>query len=78
MQQARDKKGHVVIPQPVVALATSAGIRREDDKTFRDFLDKEFDKYYKDGETQKFYEEFLAFRNIDVKKAPPIIKEQWK
>ena len=78
MQQARVKKGEVVIPQPVVALATSAGIRREDDKTFRDFLDKEFDKYYKSGETQKFYEEFLAFRNIDVKKAPPIIKEQWK
>ena len=78
MQQARVKKGQVVIPQPVVALATSAGIRREDDKTFRDFLDKEFDKYYKSGETQKFYEEFLTFRNIDVTKAPPIIKEQWK
>lgn len=78
MQQARVKKGQVVIPQPVVALATSAGIRREDDKTFRDFLDKEFDKYYKDGETQKFYEEFLTARNIDVKKAPPIVKEQWK
>ncbi len=78
MQQARVKKGSVVIPQPVVALATSAGIRREDDKSFRDFLDKEFDKYYKSGETQKFYEEFLAFRNIDAKKAPPIIKEQWK
>src|SRR6266851_4222681 len=77
MQQARVKKGSVVIPQPVVALATSAGIRREDDKTFRDFLDKEFDKYYKSGETQKFYEEFLAFRNVDAKKAPPIIKEQW-
>jgi len=78
MQQARVKKGSVVIPQPVVALATSAGIRREDDKTFRDFLDKEFDKYYKSGETQRFYEEFLAFRSIDAKKAPPIIKEQWK
>jgi polar amino acid transport system substrate-binding protein len=78
MQQARVKKGQVVIPQPAVALATSAGIRREDDKTFRDFLDKEFDKYYKSGDTQKFYEEFLAFRNVDVKKAPPIVKEQWK
>ena len=78
MQQARVKKGQVVIPQPAVALATSAGIRREDDKTFRDFLDKEFDKYYKSGDTQKFYEEFLAFRNVDVKNAPPIIKEQWK
>jgi polar amino acid transport system substrate-binding protein len=77
MQQARVKKGAVVIPQPVVALATSAGIRREDDKTFRDFLDKEFDKYYKSGDTQKFYEEFLVSRGIDAKKAPSIIKEQW-
>lgn len=78
MQQARVKKGEVVIPQPVVALATSAGIRREDDKRFRDFLSKEFDKYYKDGTTQKVYEQFLASRHIDPKKAPPIIKEQWK
>ena len=77
MQQARVKKGSVVIPEPVVALSTSAGIRREDDKSFRDFLGKEFDKYYKSGETQKFYEEFLASRGVDAKKAPPIVKEQW-
>jgi polar amino acid transport system substrate-binding protein len=77
MQQARVKKGSVVIPQPVVALSTSAGIRREDDKTFRDFLGNAFDKYYKSGETQKFYEDFLASRGVDPKKAPPIIKEQW-
>jgi polar amino acid transport system substrate-binding protein len=77
MQQARVRKGSVVIPQPVVALSTSAGIRREDDKAFRDFLGKEFDKYYKSGETQKFYEEFLAARGVDAKKAPPIVKEQW-
>ena len=78
MQQARVKKGAVVIPQPVIALPTSAGVRRESDKAFRDFLDREFDKYYKDGETQKFYEAFLKYRNIDPSKAPPIIKEQWK
>ena len=77
MQQARVKKGKVVIPEPVVALPTSAGIRREDDKSFRDFLSVEFDKYYKSGQTQKFYEEFLVSRNIDPGKAPPIIKEQW-
>ena len=39
---------------------------------------EKFDKYYKSGETQKFYEEFLAFRNIDVKKAPPIISTRHK
>jgi polar amino acid transport system substrate-binding protein len=77
MQQARVKKGQIFIPEPVVALATSAGIRREDDKQFRDFLSAEFDKYYKSGETQKFYEEFLKSRNIDPAKAPPILKEKW-
>jgi polar amino acid transport system substrate-binding protein len=77
MQQARVKKGTVVIPEPVVALPTSAGVRREDDKTFRDFLNVEFDKYYKNGQTQKFYEEFLVSRGIDPKIAPPIVKEQW-
>jgi polar amino acid transport system substrate-binding protein len=77
MQQARVRKGAVVIPQPVVALSTSAGIRREDDKRFRDFLGQEFDKYYKSGETQKFYEQFLASRGVDAHKAPPIVKEQW-
>ena len=78
MQQARVKKGEVVIPQPVVALPTSAGVRRESDKSFVEFLDQEFAKYYKDGETQKFYEDFLKSRHIDPAKAPPIIKEQWK
>ena len=77
MQQARVKKGRVVIPEPVVALATSGGVRREDDKSFRDFLSAEFDKYYKSGDTQKFYEEFLKSRNIDPAKAPPIVKERW-
>jgi len=76
MQQARVKKGTVVIPEPVVALPTSAGVRREDDKTFRDFLNVEFDKYYKNGDTQKFYEEFLVSRGIDPSKAPPIVKEK--
>ena len=52
--------------------------RPEKARLVRDFLDKEFAKYYQSGATQKFYEEFLAFRNIDSKKAPPIIKEQWK
>ena len=77
MQQARVKKGTVVIPEPVVALPTSAGVRQETDKTFRDFLNVEFDKYYKNGQVQKFYEEFLVSRGIDPAKAPPIVKEQW-
>lgn len=77
MQQARVRKGKVVIPEPVVALSTSAGIRREDDKQFRDFLSQEFDRYYKGGETEAFYEQFLKARGIDPSKAPPVVKERW-
>jgi polar amino acid transport system substrate-binding protein len=78
MQQARVRKGKVLIPQPVVALSTSAGVRREDDKRFRDFLSQEFDRYYKNGETERFYEAFLKSRGIDPGAAPPIMKEMWK
>ncbi len=78
MQQARVRKGKVLIPQPVVALSTSGGIRREDDKTFRDFLSQEFDRYYKNGETERFYEAFLRSRGIDPGAAPPVMKEMWK
>jgi polar amino acid transport system substrate-binding protein len=77
MQQARVRKGRVVIPEPVVALSTSAGIRREDDKQFRDYLSQEFDRYYKDGQTEAFYEQFLTARGIDPGKAPPVVKERW-
>ncbi len=77
MQQARVRKGTIVIPEPVKALATSAGVRREADPTWRDWLGKEFDKYYRSGQTEKFYEEFLKARGIDVAKAPPVMKELW-
>jgi polar amino acid transport system substrate-binding protein len=69
------EEGPSLHSRPVVRWRHRPGIRREDDKQFRDFLDKEFDKYYKSGETQKFYEEFLTSRSIDPAKAPPIVKE---
>jgi len=77
MQQRRVRKGKVVLPEPFRASTTSAGVRREADKTWRDWLGLTLDFYYHTGQTQRFYEDFLASRQIDPKSAPAIQRELW-
>jgi polar amino acid transport system substrate-binding protein len=67
-------KGTVVVPTPVVALPTSAGIRKEQDPAFREFLNKEFAKYYGDGTVQKMYAEYLKTKNIDSRQVPTVME----
>lgn len=69
------RKGKVQIPQPVVALPTSAGIRREADTSFRSFLDSEFDKLYKSGKTQELYVQYLKTKGLDPSRMPGVTKE---
>ena len=54
--------------------ASSAALRK-DDKPFRDFVDHTFATYYKSGQTQKWYEEFLTGFGLDPKASPPVMKE---
>jgi polar amino acid transport system substrate-binding protein len=77
MQQHRVGMGKVVLPEPIRASTTSAGIRREADKTWRDWLGLALDFYYVTGQTQGFYEAFLRFRGIDPKDAPAVMREMW-
>jgi polar amino acid transport system substrate-binding protein len=77
MQRRRVGRGTVVIPEPFRASTTSAGVRREADKTWRDWLGLTIDYLYHTGATQRFYEEFLASRNIDPATAPAIQRERW-
>ncbi|BBK36980.1 ABC transporter substrate-binding protein [Allostella sp. ATCC 35155] len=77
MQQRRVRKGTVVLPEPFRFSTTSAGVRRETDKTWRDWLGLTLDYYYFTGQTQRIYEEFLASRQIDPKTAPAIMRELW-
>ena len=77
MQQARVKKGTVVIPEPVVALSTSAGIRREDDKTFRDFSERHSTSTTRTGRRRSSTRSSWSPAALIPKKAPPIVKEQW-
>ncbi len=77
MQQRRVRKGKVILPEPFRGSTTSAGVRRELDKTWRDWLGLTLDYLYVTGQTQAFYEEFLVSREIDPKTAPAIMREMW-
>jgi polar amino acid transport system substrate-binding protein len=77
LQQHRVRMGKVVLPEPILASSTSAGVRREADKTWRDWLGLALGFYYTTGQTQGFYEAFLRSRGIDPKEAPAVMREMW-
>jgi len=66
--------GKIVIPTPAKSQASSAAVRKED-KAFLAFVDKQLAEYYKSGQTQKWYEEFLVGFGLDPKASPPVMKE---
>jgi polar amino acid transport system substrate-binding protein len=73
---ARQKlgSGKIVVPTPAKSQASSAALRKED-KAFQDFVDKQLADYYKSGQTQRWYEEFLVGFGLDPKASPPVMKE---
>ncbi|MBP2305825.1 transporter substrate-binding domain-containing protein [Azospirillum melinis] len=77
MLRSRVKRGTVLLPDPVRAASTSAGVRRDVDKSWRDWVGIAIQSLYESGRIQKIYEEFLAFRGIDPKEAPALVREQW-
>ncbi len=77
LMQQKAKLGTVVLPEPIRYSATSAGVRREADKTWRDWLGAAMDFYYTTGQTEAMYETYLKQRGIDPSKAPPITRELW-
>lgn len=77
MLQGRLKRGTVVLPQPHRVSSTSAGVQRVADKTWRDWLGLALGFMYTTGQTQAIYEQYLAYRNIDPKTAPAVMREMW-
>jgi polar amino acid transport system substrate-binding protein len=73
---ARQKigRGKIVVPTPAKSQASSAAVR-QNDKQFLEFVDAQLAEYYKSGQTQKWYEEFLTSFGLDPKASPPIMKE---
>ncbi|TPQ51267.1 amino acid ABC transporter, partial [Prosthecomicrobium hirschii] len=75
--RSRVKRGSVVLPDPFRVASTSAGVRRDADKSWRDWVGVALNSLYETGEIQRIYEEFLTFRGIDPKEAPAIVRELW-
>ena len=67
-------QGTVAIPKPAVSAVAGAGIRREADKTWRDYLTTVLTYYYETGATERMYREYLASRGMDPASVPGITK----
>ncbi len=67
--------GKIVIPTPAFSSPSSIAVRREADKTFRDWVSHTIFYYYETGRTQRWYEEFLADFGLDPKASPVIQRE---
>ena len=67
--------GKIVVPTPVRSQASSVAVRKEDDKSFVNWVDQSIAAHYKSGQTQKWYEEFLVGFGLDPKTVPPVMKE---
>lgn len=75
VSRLRLKTGKTLVPTPVVARPSSAGIRKESDYRWRDFLQVAVSYSYDTGRTQQLYEDFLSFRGLDPKTAASTRKE---
>ncbi len=75
--QKKMGKGKIVVPKPVRASASSAAVRKEPDKRWRDWVNTAISYWYITGESQKWYEEFLSDFGLDPKAVPAIQKELW-
>ncbi len=67
--------GKIVIPTPAFSSPSSIAVRREADKTFRDWVSHTIFYYYETGRTQRWYEEFLTEFGLDPKASPVIQRE---
>lgn len=70
-------RGQIVIPKPIRQTASSAGVRMESDKRFRDWVNTTISYYYETGQTQKMFEDFLVSFDVDPSTVPAIRREDW-
>ncbi len=74
---ARLRSGKTLIPRPVVAVPAGAGVRKEADTRWANYLSTVVAYYYNAGITQRFYDEFMAFRGLEPGRATAIQREAW-
>jgi polar amino acid transport system substrate-binding protein len=70
-------RGKIVQPKPVLSSPSMIGVRRESDKTFRDWVNLAAGWYYKSQQVQGWFEEYLVSAGFDPKQIPAVVREQW-
>jgi polar amino acid transport system substrate-binding protein len=70
-------KGKIVVPTPAQWQASSTALRKGDSE-FVAWVDKQLADSYRNGQTEKWYEQALADFGLDPKLAPPVMKEMLK
>lgn len=78
VQYSRLKLGKVILPTPVNPVPTSAGLRKESNPAFRDWVNEQFAAMYKDGVPDQIFGAYLKSKNIDPTGIPGLVKEAWK
>lgn len=68
-------QGNVVVPRPAVTSVAGVGIRREADKSWRDYLTSVLSFYYENGTVEEIYRTYLGRRGLDAASLPGITKE---
>ncbi|MGR4000337.1 MAG: transporter substrate-binding domain-containing protein [Alphaproteobacteria bacterium] len=70
-------RGQIVLPTPIRQSSSSAGVRREADTRWRDWVNTAISYYYQTSQTQVWYEEFLTSFGVDPSSVPAIRREDW-
>jgi polar amino acid transport system substrate-binding protein len=74
---ARLRTGKNVLPRPIVAVPAGAGVRKEQDSRWANYLSTVVAYYYNSGITQGFYDEFMVFRGLEPGRFTAIQREAW-
>ncbi|MBS0445852.1 MAG: transporter substrate-binding domain-containing protein [Proteobacteria bacterium] len=77
VQQSRVRMGTVIVPTPATAVATSVGLRKDPDPTFRNWVSDHIAEYYKSGKTQAMFASYMKAKGLDPDKIPGVMKEKW-
>ncbi|NIY79855.1 transporter substrate-binding domain-containing protein [Celeribacter sp. HF31] len=77
VQYSRLKLGKVALPEPVNPVATSAGMRKEEDGAFKDWVNTTITDFYEAGVPNELFTGYLSSKNIDPTGIPGLEKENW-
>ncbi|KAA3532890.1 transporter substrate-binding domain-containing protein [Pseudomonas sp. ST1] len=72
--QSHIHTGNLIVPEPVVEIPTSAGVRKEEDQVWVSYLNTEIQKLNDSGDIQKIFAGYMATKGLDPAKVPSVMK----